>query len=47
MTVIRAVLIAMACLGALSAPALAFDSATCKQHCATNCSGKGNYCLVR
>jgi len=28
-----------------SVPALAFDPAVCKQHCAESCSGKSSMCL--
>ena len=29
-----------------SVPALAFDPAVCKQHCAESCSGKSSMCLT-
>lgn len=45
MTFQRTALAALLCLVALSGPALAFDPAICKQHCAENCSGKSSMCL--
>jgi hypothetical protein len=42
-------LVVMLSLATLSVPALAQDRAhvqACKQHCAENCTGKGNYCHI-
>jgi hypothetical protein len=38
-------LAALFCAMTFSVPAFAFSVEKCKQHCAENCSGKGNYCL--
>ena len=45
MTFARTALAALLYLSALSIPALAFDPAICKQHCAESCSGKSSMCL--
>lgn len=33
-------------LSTLSGRAFAFSPEKCKQHCAENCSGKGNFCRI-
>lgn len=45
MTFARTALAALLYLAVLSIPALAFDPAICKQHCAESCSGKSSMCL--
>jgi hypothetical protein len=46
MTFMRTASTALLYLLALLVPALAFDPAICKQHCAENCAGKGNMCTI-